>query len=51
MAGALSGGAVFTHDLEGNPYVKKASIAFGVSGLELQRTDDAYQTWPSPTCT
>lgn len=51
MAGAMSGGAVFTHDLEGVPYVKKANIAFGVSGLELQRTDDAYQTWPSPTCT
>ncbi len=52
MAGALGAtGAVFTHDLEGASFVKKASIAFGVSGLELQRTDDAYQTWPSPTCT
>lgn len=48
--GALTTGAEFTLDLEGVPYTKKASIAYGVKELDLQRTPDAYVTWPSITC-
>ena len=48
---ALGSGAQFTLDLDGAPYTKRAAVAFGVNDLDLQRTPDAYQTWPSLTCT
>lgn len=48
---AYLSGATFTLDAEGTRYTKKAAVAFGVGALELARTDDAYQTWPSVSCT
>ncbi len=48
--GALTTGATFTLDVAGTQYTKKAAIAFGVKELDLQRTDDAYNTWPSAGC-
>lgn len=47
---ALGAGARFTLNVEGIEYVKKAGLAFGVTGLELARTDDAYAYWPTPSC-
>jgi hypothetical protein len=49
-AAAAGSGAQFTLDLEGVPYTKKAMVAFGVKELDLQRTPDAYETWPSLFC-
>lgn len=30
---------------------KRTGIAFGITGLEIARTDDAYAHWPATTCT
>lgn len=48
---ALGAGARFTLNVEGIEYAKKAGVAFGVAGLELARTEDAYAYWPTPACT
>ena len=48
---ALTTGAQLTLDQTGVVATKKAVVAFGIKELELQRTPDAYQTWPSATCT
>jgi len=45
--GALGTGATFTLGTAS----KQTAIAYAVAGLDLQRTDDAYATWPSPKCT
>lgn len=46
-SGALGSGSTFTLGTA----TKQAGIAYAVAGLDLQRTADAYATWPSAKCT